>query len=513
MTDGLWNVPASWSWVTIADLGQVVSGGTPSTKDPAFWGDDVIWFSPADLTGYKQKFIQKGAKSLSKKGLANSSARVMPAGSVMFSSRAPIGYVAINTVEAATNQGFKSVIPSDAVFNEYLYYYLKASKQLAEERATGTTFKEISGSAFSVLPVALPPRPEQHRIVAKIEALFSELDAGQDSLTRAQAQLKLYRQSLLKAAFQGRLTADWRKANPDKLDPPETLLSCIRKEREARYKQALDDWQTALTEWRAGGEAGRKAAKPKRPRDFRDDLSDIEIDLPDLPHGWAWGRLGYATCGVEYGTSAKSSGEGDVPVIRMGNLQTGLIDWADLVFTSDQQEIEKYQLSAGDVLFNRTNSPELVGKTAIYRGERTALFAGYLIRVNQINTIALPEYICYFLNSHQARRHGDTVKTDGVNQSNINGNKLQEYPFPFCSVEEQAQLILILDEKISAINAIEAEITTALAKLSALRQSILKKAFSGQLVPQDHADEPAAALLSRLRDTAPADKPRRKARA
>jgi type I restriction enzyme, S subunit len=397
---------------------------------------------------------------------------------------------------------------TDSLDHRYLWYLVN-DEDFWVKGGSGQPFVKTRASLDR--SIALPPLPEQHRIVAKIEALFSELDAGQDSLTRAQAQLKLYRQSLLKAAFQGRLTADWRKANPDKLDPPETLLARIRSERDARYKQALDDWQSALTEWRTGGEVGRKPAKPKLPRDFRDDFSDIEIDLPELLHGWAWGRLGYATCGVEYGTSAKSSVEGDVPVIRMGNLQNGLIDWTDLVFTSDEDEVEQYLLSDGDVLFNRTNSPELVGKTAIYRGERPALFAGYLVRVNQIDTIALPEYICYFLNSHQARRHGDTVKTDGVNQSNINGNKLQEYPFPFCAIEEQAQLILILDEKISAINAIETEITTALAKLSALRQSILKKAFSGQLVPQDPTDEPAAALLSRLRNAAPT--PRRKTKA
>ena len=263
----------------------------------------------------------------------------------------------------------------------------------------------LTHDKFAQLRVPLPPLPEQHRIVQKIEALFSELDAGEASLTRARSQLALYRQSLLKSAFQGKLTADWRAANPDKLEPPETLLSRIRTERDTRYKQALDVWQTSLAEWRAGGEVGRKPGKPSFPRDFRKDLKDIEIALHDLPHGWAWGRLGYCTCGVEYGTSAKSADAGSIPVIRMGNLQRGRIDWADLVFTSDSYEIEKYALIDGDILFNRTNSPELVGKTAIYRGERPALFAGYLVRINQINTIVLAEYVCYFLNSTTAQQH------------------------------------------------------------------------------------------------------------
>ena len=217
--------------------------------------------------------------------------------------------------------------------------------------------------------------------------------------------------------------------------------------------------------------------------------------------------------GTEYGTSAKSAGSGEVPVIRMGNLQKGRIDWDDLVFTSEEEEIEKYQLRPNDVLFNRTNSPELVGKTAIYRGERPAVFAGYLVRVNQIPEIVLPEYLCYFLNSHTARRHGDAVKTDGVNQSNINGNKLQEYPFPFCHVEEQRQVVLLLDEKLSAVDASESEITTSLSRIAALRQSILIRAFSGRLVAQNPDDEPASALLARLQSQTPTTPARRKRRA
>ena len=127
------------------------------------------------------------------------------------------------------------------------------------------------------------------------------------------------------------------------------------------------------------------------------------------------------TCGVEYSTAAKSSKSGRVPVLRMGNNPNGTFDWADLVYTSDNDEIAGYLLHDGDVLFNRTNSRELVGKTAIYRGERPAIFAGYLIRVNQIPAVVESEYLNFFLNSNVARQYGNSVKTDGVNQSNING--------------------------------------------------------------------------------------------
>jgi type I restriction enzyme S subunit len=205
------------------------------------------------------------------------------------------------------------------------------------------------------------------------------------------------------------------------------------------------------------------------------------------------------TCGVEYGTAAKSSKAGSVPVLRMGNIQNAKFDWSDLAYTSDEEEIRKYALRQGDVLFNRTNSPELVGKTAIYRGERPALFAGYLIRVNQIPTIVDSQYLNLFLNSHIARQQGNRVKTDGVNQSNINGEKLSNYPFPYCSLAEQREIVKLLEEKLSIVDQLEEDLELEIKKAEAIRQSILRKAFSGKLVAQDLNDEPASVLLERIR--------------
>ena len=126
------------------------------------------------------------------------------------------------------------------------------------------------------------------------------------------------------------------------------------------------------------------------------------------------------------------------------------------------------------------------------------MFAGYLVRVNHISQIALGPYVAHFLNSPLAREHGKSVKTDGVNQSNINATKLQEYPFPFCSLAEQAEVVRILDTSLEATEVLDREIDANLARAEALRQSILRKAFSGQLVPQDPNDEPAATLLQRI---------------
>jgi type I restriction enzyme S subunit len=383
------------------------------------------------------------------------------------------------------------------VDSRFLCHYLNSIRY--EDHVTGTTRLKLTKSALVAISALVPPLNEQRRIVEKIEAMFDEIDKGVESLQKAHTALGLYRQSLLKSAFEGRLTADWRAQNADKLESPETLLARIQKEREDRYKAALDAWQEALTKWREGGEKGKKPAKPKRPKTFPDELKDIQITLPELPFGWQWAHLGWCSSGPEYGTAAKSSDSGEVPVIRMGNLQRGVIDWKNLAYTSDPDEIEHYSLKSGDVLFNRTNSPELVGKTSIYKGELPALFAGYLVRVNQIDEIASGPYLTYFLNSPYAREHGKTVKTDGVNQSNINASKLQEYPFPYCSPAEQGEIVRILDARLEAAHALEAEIDAALTRADALRQSILKKAFSGRLVPQDPNDEPASVLIERVK--------------
>lgn len=199
-------LPKDWKWVKLLEIGKIISGGTPSTSISEYWEGSISWIAPSDLTGYKNIRIKSGKKSITELGLKKSSARLMPKGSVLFSCRAPIGYTVIADAELSTNQGFKSIIPYDFVNSLYIYYYLKSSKQEAEKVASGTTFKEISLKSFSELSFPLPPLETQQAIVSKIEELFSELDKGIEDLKTAQQQLKTYRQSVLKWAFEGKLS-------------------------------------------------------------------------------------------------------------------------------------------------------------------------------------------------------------------------------------------------------------------------------------------------------------------
>ncbi|UPF03397.1 restriction endonuclease subunit S [Pseudomonas mosselii] len=208
--------------------------------------------------------------------------------------------------------------------------------------------------------------------------------------------------------------------------------------------------------------------------------------------------LGDVAEGFNYGSAAKSAKEGRVPVLRMGNIQDGKLDWTELVFTDDAAEIAKYELKQGDVLFNRTNSPALVGKTALFNGEREAIYAGYLIKV-RCKPELLPAFLTYCLNAPNGRAYSWEVKTDGVSQSNINAKKLAAFRFDLPSRDEQAEIVRRIEAALSWINRITVDAKSARKLIDHFDQSLLAKAFQGELVSQDPTDEPAEALLKRIR--------------
>lgn len=212
---------------------------------------------------------------------------------------------------------------------------------------------------------------------------------------------------------------------------------------------------------------------------------------------WATVQLRDVAHSFSYGSSAKSAKVGAIPVLRMGNIQNGLLDWTDLVFTSEADEIEKYRLVDGDVLFNRTNSAELVGKSAVFKGERKAVYAGYLIRV-RCSSKLLPDYLNYCLGSPAGRDYCWQVKSDGVSQSNINAKKLAAFEFSLPAIQEQVEIVRRVETLFAIADCLEARYTTARAQVKSLTQAILAKAFRGELVHQYPNEESASELLKHL---------------
>lgn len=213
---------------------------------------------------------------------------------------------------------------------------------------------------------------------------------------------------------------------------------------------------------------------------------------------WEEKTIGEICSSLKYGTSKKSSDDGEVVVLRMGNLQNGEIDWSNLAYTSDEEDIKKYLLKSGDVLFNRTNSPELVGKTSIYRGEMPAIYAGYLIKLDYEKNIVVGDYLNYYLNSSKAKEYYMQVKTDGVSQSNINAKKIGEFEIPLPTLSEQHEIVRLIDDLLARERSAQQATEQALASIDLMKKSILARAFRGELGTNKASEASALELLKQV---------------
>lgn len=194
------NANPMWQISTISDLGTVVGGSTPSKTKPEYYTNNgIAWITPKDLSINKSKFISHGENDITELGLKNSSATVMPKGTVLFSSRAPIGYIAIASNEVTTNQGFKSVIPYSEIGTAFVYFFLKHSLPVIESAASGSTFKEISGSAMKNIPAIIPDR----NTLDQFNSFCAPIFAQQKILEEQNHSLAMLRDSLLPKLMSG----------------------------------------------------------------------------------------------------------------------------------------------------------------------------------------------------------------------------------------------------------------------------------------------------------------------
>lgn len=404
---------------------------------------------------------------------------------------------------------FHVLRPAGNINPNYLYYFVssKAFRIEAERNMTGAVGqRRVPTSFFDVSEIPVPPATEQVRIVAKLEELFSELDKGVENLRTAQQQLKVYRQALLKHAFEGKLTAEWRAQNPDKLESAEALLARIRQEREARYQQQLAEWQAAQQAWEASGKTGSKPAKPKVPKVLPALTAEELAELPELPEEWCWIKLGQIVSSVKDGPhfSPKYTEDG-IPFISGGNVRPNGVDFSSAKKISPELHEElcrRCKPEAGDILYTKGGTTG-IARVNTYNFEFNVwVHVAVLKPLDSIKSF----YLQHALNSEfcyaQARKY-----THGVGNQDLGLTRMVKIILPLCSEREQERLVELVDDKISVIDQLETTITTALQQAEALRQSILKKAFSGQLVPQHPDDEPASVLLERIRAERAAQQP------
>ena len=199
------DLPPGWAETALGDVCAIVSGSTPKSTEPEYWDGDIPWITPDDLSRHVGKRITIGRRSITEAGFASCSTRMVPTDTVLYTSRAPIGYVAIAAQPVCTNQGFKNIVPPSGLSSDYLYWYMEYATAEVKARASGTTFAEISGKAIKAVPLRIAPTAEQERIVAAIEEQFSRLDSGLAAMERVRKNLKRMRAALIHAAASGRL--------------------------------------------------------------------------------------------------------------------------------------------------------------------------------------------------------------------------------------------------------------------------------------------------------------------
>ena len=421
-------LPDGWAWFTLGEVADLVGGGTPSRGKPEYFKGNIVWLTPTEIPRNRVTVVSDSNERITEEALKKSSARLVPNGTVLMTSRASIGYVAIAGTEVTTNQGFASFLCKENVYNYYLAYWLLGNADFFIQQATGTTFKEITKSKLRNISFPLPPLPEQERIVRRIEELFSQLEAGVAGLKRAQTALKRYKASMLKYACEGQQVGSGRAKDLTNLDEGLSRHIPIRSNR-----SLPESWLLKTVE----------------------DLYDV-------------------VGGGTPSTSIPEYWEGDIPWITSADIH-------DLKDVRPRKNITKDAISKSAT--NLVPSGSLIVVTRVSLG-KVALPSFPLCFSQDSQALIpkdksiLPEYALYYLAQavqiFKSQGRGTTIL--GVTKK-----QLKELPFPLPPLAEQRQIVAEIERRLSMAQQVEAIVAASLARAGRLRQAMLKCAFEGRL--------------------------------
>ena len=417
------DLPAGWVRSTISECCQVVSGATPKTGDAANWGGEINWLTPDDLSKNRAKVVSSGARTLTQTGFDSCSTSLLPAGTVLFSSRAPIGYVAIAGGEVCTNQGFKSAIPDESLRSEFLYWQLQYLTPDIRSRASGTTFLEISKKGFAATEITLPPLEEQERIVEVLEEHLSRLDAALANIQAVRTKAAQFRRSLLHAGTTGEL-----------FEPGIPVHSLPDGWVEARVGDLLD-----------GIEAGKSFACDGRPAE-----------------------------------------DGELGVVKVSAMTWGEFDPAENKALSPGTEVDdRWRVGDGDLLLSRANTVDYVGACVLVRGNHPNLvLSDKSLRLLPCDGVD-HRWLLYALRAPLLRAQIEEVAT-GTKESmrNISQAKIRALKVSVPPREQQGRIADHLAMYMSQLDATLAAADRVEAQCAALRRSLLHAAFTGKLTEE-----------------------------
>lgn len=495
MTDAM-EVPSGWALARVGDLIQ-----PKTTHDPTSDGDGTFEYIDVSSIDSSRNIIVS-PKTVPNEEAPSRARRPVEEDDVLFCLVRPylrnVAVVPKSLDGQIASTAFCVLRSSGGCDPRFLFYQVGSDEFINTLPTYGNSPPAAREDEFLNQCLRLAPLGEQERIVAKIEELFSELDAGVEALERAQKRLERYRASVLKAAVEGRLTEGWRAENPPH-ETGEELLERILVERRKRWEE----------EYRAKYEA--KGKQP--PKGWQDRYKEPEgpetDDLPDPPDGWCWANLSQLKSYSLYGPRFSSDDYEDQGVLVLRT--TDISDDGRVNLSSpprlplDDQQLKKYALAPGDLLFTRTGS---IGTLAVFDDSVDAIAGAYLIQYRLVLDGDLPRWIELFMRSSSGQRalRGGSA---GVGRPNLNAPTIDDIPIPLPPRDEQAHIMTEIRAALSLQAASCKTISDGLVRGDSLQQAILKRAFEGRLVPQDPSDEPASVLLERIQAEGDGREPKR----
>lgn len=468
-TNGL---PRGWVDTCLADTCLITLGQSPPSSSYNIAGNGLPFFQGKAEFGPRHPCAVKWCTKPKKIAEEND---------VLISVRAPVGPTNICPEKACIGRGLASLRPLGGISALFLFYALRAMESDIAAEGTGTTFKAITGNQLRAVRFALCPLAEQKRIVAKMEELFSDLDAGVETLKKLRVLIKRYRQSVLKAAFEGKLTEEWREQHKHELEPASVLLERIREERKKKAK-----------------EQGKKYKEPP-PVDTS--------DLPGLPEGWEWASLGQlaspepnAVTDGPFGSNLKTSHyrPSGPRVIRLQNIGDGTFVGAEAHISEDHfQKLARHRIEAGDLVIASLGDP-LPRCCVVPSFVGPAIVKADCIKFRPVRRKVLALYLNYVLNAKPTRTRAAAV-VHGVSRPRLGLKSISRIPVPVASFGEQGRIVGEVERRLSVAEEAATTVEDVLRQANSLRQAILSRAFEGKLVPQDPNDEPAEKLLERIK--------------
>ena len=476
-------VPAGWVWSTLGAICSKPQYGWTTKAVTKQRGTKLLRttdISQGAIDWSSVPACELDPPSLDKYLLHNGDIVISRAGSVGISALildCPESVFASYLIRFRTERGVDS---------KYLHHFLGSPlywEQISQESA-GIALQNINAKKLTRMIVPLAPLPEQHRIVAEIEKQLTRLDASVAALERVRANLKRYRAGVLKTACEGRLVpteAELAKTQNRDYEPADRLLQRILAERRAR-------WQS----------------QPKRRRKYKEPAPPGTSALPRLPEGWAWAILaqisdlkGGVTKGRRYRPDESLT---EVPYLRVANVQRGYLDLSEMKTIEVTRDIvNQLKLLPGDILFTEGGDRDKLGRGWVWGGEiEECIHQNHVFRSRLLLNEVRPEFISWWGNSF-GQQFFERSGKQTTNLASINLSVLSSFPVPVPPATEQHRIVAEVERRLSVVQQAEATVEASLKRAGRLRQSILKQGFSGKLVPQHPDDEPASALLARIR--------------